>query len=307
MRVSRQLVALSAMMVVGGAFLPMSQAQAFGQQWRPTVAHAPTQTANFRRVANVPSFRPRVSAASPRYRASRSVKRSQPLMQPMVAMRPMAPPAYRQPAYPQPAYQHTGYAAPNVWSAMPMWSNPFTQMAQAWQYPMPIYPRQFAWRPAEQPWISQRMWPQQRHDRYTRRAPVVDYRARRSLSAVNGSGRAPAWREMRPAVANSRFAAAGPALASYRPVPGRFVQRRQAPAPQIAAADVQRGNWRPDRAAAPGQIAQAGDFRPATYGRTPSSGRMPMQQRVATRQLPGWVTTHRDTDDLLTCDWCSGS
>lgn len=300
MRVSGQLVAFGAMMLVGEAFLPASQAHAFGPQWRPTVAHAPAQARSFRRVANVPSFRPRVSAASPRYQTSRSVRTQramQPVMQPMVAMRPMAPPTY----------QGTRYAPPNVWSAMPMWSNPFAQMAQVWQYPAPAYPRQFAWHPAERPWISQRVQPEQHRDRYTRPAPLADYRVRDRFSAVGGMGRAPAWRDARPIAANGQFRPSRPALAGYRPVPGRLVQRQPMSAQQFAAAGMQRGYWRPDRAAPAPRIAHGGSFRPVAYGRASAEQRLSTQQRVAAQQLPGWATTYRDEGDLLTCAWCGGS
>ena len=301
MRISGQLVAFGAMMLVGGAFLPTSQAHAFGQQWRPTVAHAPTQSTRYRRVANVPSFRPHATAPSPRYSAPRAVS-TPPVMQPMVAMRPMTPPAYSRPVYPR-----AGYGTPNMWSAMPMWSNPFTQMAQAWQYPMPMHPRQYAWRPAEQPWLSQRVRPEMRRDRYINPTPPVDYRSRSRLSAVSGIGRAPVWRETRWSAASARIAPWRPALATYRSVPGRFDQRRPVPASQMAAAGMQRGYWRPDQGALAKRIAGSNNFRPVAYGRAPAIERLSSRQRVADRQLPGWVTTYRDAGDPLACDWCGGS
>ena len=301
MRVSRQFVTFSAMMLVVGMFLPTSQAQAFGQQWRPTVAAAPAQTTGDRGVVNVPSFRPHVSAAGPRYRSSRTA-RSRPVVQPMVAMRSMTPIAY-----PRPAYQRVRHAAPSAWSSMPMWSNPFAQMAQIWQNPMPMYPSQFAWRPVEQPWISEYARPQPPRHRWPNPAPMDEYRPRNSLSAVHATDQAPVWRQAHPAAATPRFVPSPAVRVGYAPVAGGFAPPHAARVPQFAAAGMQRGYWRPDQAAMAPTFARSDQFRPATYGRTISPGRLPTQQGTFAQELPGWVTTRPDTGNLLACEWCNGS
>jgi hypothetical protein len=302
MTVSRQFVTFGAMMLVAGTFLPTSQAQAFGQQWRPTVAAAPAQGKGFRRIANVPSFRPHVSSAGPHFRAPPTV-RSRPVSQPMVAMRPVAPPAY-----PRRSYRREGQAAPSAWSSMPMWSNPFTQMAQIWPNPMPMYPSQFAGRPVERPWISQYARPQQpsRH-RLVNPAPLNEYRPRNSLSAVYGAGQAPVWRQAHQAAITPRPVPTRAVRGGYASVPGRFTPPRAARVPQFAAAGMPRGYWRPDQAAMTPRFARSDPFRPATYGRTASRDRLPTQQGTVAQELPGWVTTHPDAGNLRICEWCNGS
>ena len=119
MKIATQVFAFTGMMVAGAAMLSTAHAASFGQQWRPAstgyaTTHNNTYGNGFRRVANVPSFRPRTSASSPRYVARSSYR-------PAAAYpRPIRP---HQAAYPQvthmPRPQGMTHPGMSPWAAMP--------------------------------------------------------------------------------------------------------------------------------------------------------------------------------------------
>lgn len=311
MKPGRQVIMLSGLIVFGGSLLPGGDALAYGQQWRPVggLAVAQTQSRSYPRVANIPTFRPPVSAPRPYHRPSASQGAR-------FADTRGASLRYAASEYATPRAQ--GYRAPYYPSAsprVPVWAEPFSEMAQAWQQ-VPLYARQFAWAPAEQPWIAA---PSPRQPRYgVQMAPrMTGFRPTGpAYAATSGSWRPSAHAASSPRGRYASRAAvytAGrqPALAVQGASGWRSVDSRLAGTDRALPAAA-RGHWRPDLAAA-GNAWQAGAaFRPAAYGRT--SG---FDDRTAsysgggngfTRdKLPGWVTTYQDTDDGGACTWCGGS
>lgn len=113
-------------------------------------------------VANLPSFRPR-DASPVAYQPRRWDHHEQRPYVPQVpawtgqagnpyaGYQPWAGPG----SYAYAGYQPVGYyyAPPPMGGyAAPVWSQPFNGMTQMWQQQMPLFARQFAWRPADQPW-----------------------------------------------------------------------------------------------------------------------------------------------------------
>lgn len=313
MKYGRQHIVWSGLFVASSFLLAASQSAAFGQQWRPaTQGYMPAQPAvasvGYRRVANIPSFRPQVassqsrqglarySSASPRTLNSRPDQRSlrfanaQP--QPRLAYshpQPyMQPPAYRY----APAYQQ----APTAWG-MPAWMNPFAQMAQPWQYAAPPFPRQFAYQPAQQPQATPRSFAREpglsaayggyRSAQGMRSAAAYDLRSRTAQTGYN---------------AGSMMSSRG-----YRPVPRVAASF---PSVQTGRYSVAGGahSWRPAQPLVAAAQSPRNDFRPFAYGRSaPGVEFQSAQPRVAADKLPGWVTTYQEPQTLLDCDWCSGS
>lgn len=280
---------------MGGA----AKAQGLGQQWRPAMEPMPMQayraTAQ-QRVANVPSFRPRSASLAQRYT---DVQRG---------MRPVAPRYARsswttvapQPRH-YPAMYGPQYAAP-AWSPPPTWGAPFGQMAQAWQAPVPMFARQFAWRPAAEPWAAYPVGPQPQHALPVQR-PMVDYGefGPASAAAAYGGGAYGDWRPVAPYQATT----AGPGWAPewQRPLRAAAPMRGMYPADTRVSAV---GMWRPQPFAATSPSPRhVTAFRPLAYGRQVPDERLAARPVAREQQrLPGWVTTYADND---LCHWCSGS
>lgn len=318
MVLKRQIIALGAIVLVGGILLPLDEAMAFGQQWRPDPAYGPGNGANFRQTANVPSFRPHSAARPAIARDALSMRRPAyaqrryggypaPYFAPrqvypmgrMYQVGPMGgflpPPGHLAAAYPQSA-----------------WAPSFVPVASPWGQRMPLFARQFHWRPARQPWMAQAPAPRWQ-----------DYRARATpWTAQQHSVRAaypPAAGSWRPAaVPAQHFAVRSPAYAQFQrprfgsgglanPVRSMRSVGVAAPPPVMP-----RSYWRPQVAAQPGTRSSVHAFRPNGYGRRPSAG-----ARLAARGsggggftrdgLPGWVTTYQDAAVEDPCNWCSGS
>lgn len=326
MRISGQVVALGGVILIGGSLGTADDAHAFGQQWRPTAAYPVAQgfidrRVSNRRIANVPSFRPHAVARQNNYAATPTAGRYravQRMARNSLRQRPMAP-AYRMPA-PAPLTYPGGlpgnhYAA-SGWPGMPMWSDPFGQMVRAWQNPMPVFTRQFAWRPAEQPWRARQTISYARPQYSGRPASAVRYGQQQAYSRplanrfAQNSWRGQAWRPAARVASNRSYPNASRLVASYRPSPTNFTQApRRGQAAAFVAASHQGAHWRPSGAAVAAAYPVDRSFRPATYGKYRLAAARPgnsTASRPADR-LPGWVTTYQEPDVTDGCSWCSGS
>ncbi len=326
MRISGKAFALAGAVIVASVALAPAHAGSFGQQWRPA-AYAPAPQQAYRRVANMPAFRPHGSLSSPRHGYGRSTSRravtapayaTRLANRPRTAYRPTRPArraAYRgQPmdtrsgrpvayaapsmAYPPIAYPaaQVAYPPPAPWTHMPVWANPFAQMARPWQYPAARYSRQFVSRPTER----RRLSAAGDHRYYRPVAAPVGAARGMTRPAPAFAGGAPAWRpSAAPTVARTAYAPR--TVASYRPI-----AMRPAYVSRTTAAGMPRDTWRPaplHRASV--QAAAGREFRPAGYGRGAT-----LAQRAArggADRLPGWATTYDSPLGASTCDWCGGS
>ena len=200
---------------------------------------------------------------------------------------------------------------------------PFTGMAQPWrQPPVPLFARQYAWRPAAQPWVV-RAPVSPRDDYRVRVAPeYVGYRpAGPAYAPPAGSWRPPVWQApaSRPQLSYQSHVvqhpvyAAGqqPAWSTVRPaappVPGNRVA-----GPNPVPVGLVGGYWRP-HAAAPAASRHSGrPFRPQGYGRSlaakkEAASRTSQDLGFTRDTLPGWVTTYQDSGHESSCGWCYGS
>lgn len=336
MTFAKQLIAFGGMIFLGGAMLPTGEAFAFGQQWRPAPGYGMPQVGSHGRIANSPSFRPH-SAARPAMNRSLNRPRrphQQRSYRPLPYQQQFFA-AQRYPMYPgagpagggfypqQPRAMAAGYPAPG-------WSSPFANMAQPWGFQMPMFTRQFAWRPAEQPWVARNPMPQQAQPRYRQAQP--QYRVTTMPQAVGfrqaGSGAAPAvgsWRPavqpspaVRPQYAYQRYATRPPVTPAGRQSMFRTAPRSGYPMPGARIAGLGRapvqappGNWRPQAAAPADGWRSSRSFRPQGYGRSVADKAEVASGREGsgfTRDnLPGWVTTYQDSGYEGACSWCSGS
>lgn len=294
MRVSGQYLAFGGIVLLAGMLAQTVQAQTYGSQWRPAGgAYAPgpaVHSSGFRRVANVPSFRPRARASSHRYSSASGVSRYQRPARSMprrhAPMPMMAGQVYRPYAPP----------SPGVWSAMPTWANPFVQMGQTWRNPMPHPAGQYAWRPVQQPWFAQGQQPL--------RQPAP---ARRYLSDRQ-HGYAPAWR---PSRRNATPATTLRTVASYRPTPSVHGPMRPQTVGTPARVPVQAApQWRPQYNVAVSQPRSQG-FRPVAYGRSVPDRVVAHNTDVHIARpgntVPGWATTYQESAVTDSCFWCNGS
>jgi len=311
----RQIIALGAVVLIAGILLPPDEAMAFGQQWRPAPGFVPGNGTNFGRAANVPGFRP--------FSAARPVIARKPLSMRRAAYAPRPYGSYyAQPYASRQVYPPGGYRLPPMGGFMPppghmaaaypqsAWAPPFTPMVSPWGQQMPMFTRQFGWRPAQHPWVAQAPAPSWQ-----------DYRARVTPRAAQPRpARAaylpPAAGSWRPATLPAqRFAARSPA---YTRTQGAMYSSGY-PASQArgaystgATAAPARNYWRPQVAAQTGAKSSAQAFRPRGYGR-----RSPAGAQLAARGsegggftrdgLPGWVTTYQNDAVEGSCHWCSGS
>lgn len=313
MKIDRQIMALGGIVLLGGSLFPVTESHAYGQQWRPDPAQIGLAGPSSQRAVGMPRFRPQAMPSAPRYQV--------PDRLPYRPIQPRGPwNGYMAGApygSPQSAYPGYGYAPQVQHFAGRM---PVT--APAAVYPAgnmpPLFARQFAWRPAEQPWVVP--VPQQGRQAYYP-APVAPpaigfYPTGPFYGATAGAWPPGVYRPSYPV-----YPMPGPApvyAVQQRPyfVPGGVAAWRSAGVPVAGASPVPtdpgRGDWRPV-AAAGGDWRGAGvGFRPAAYGRSPQR-----DARLVSRtgegfgftrdKLPGWVTTYEDTADLGSCGWCDGS
>jgi hypothetical protein len=317
MRNRMQVSVLTGIVLASGLMLSASQqAAAFGQQWRPAAPiHTAHQThrATFRRVANVPSFRPRVAQSQPRHSAA--MRNTYPAAQdyersgrgydlaPAPAHWSVArPELMRTPSYTGAApvfAPATGFGqAPTAWGmpGMPAWANPFAQMAQGFPYAMP-FSRQASWQPYfSQPYHA----PAARIDRrysahsstYRQAGQMAPSPARTALSS---------WRPIAAASSYTTPRAMHHGYRSVMPVQPAYVR----PLAQTVAPQAGRYAWRPAIGDVPRQW-QGRDFRPASHGQRLASAANNGVNGATRVTLPGWVSTQKDPLELA-CDWCSGS
>ena len=331
MAFERQLIAFGGMIMVGSTLLAHADALAYGQQWRPAPGYAAAAVGLNNRIANMPNFRPSTSARQSRHRPYSRIEQRpyrqrtyRPAPQQFAGWQRYPLPGAANPYslglhLPQPGYFAATYPGPG-WG-MPL---PFTGMAQSWrQPPVPLFARQYAWRPARQLWLAP--------------APVsqaVDYRVRMAPTFAGhgpaglayappaGSWRPPVWQapasrpqlSYRGHVTQHPYHAAGQqtAFGTVRPavpwVPGDRVA-----GPNTGPVGLGGRYWRP-HAAAPAASRHSGrPFRPREYGRSLAAGKEAAsrtgQDLGFTRDsLPGWVTTYQDGSGYeSSCGWCSGS
>lgn len=320
MRMSGQVLAVGGVILIGSSAMMSSDASAFGQQWRPAAAYPASQAFADRRVtshriANVPSFRPRSVSRDRHYSATPTLNRYR-AAQRFANVAP-ARHAYRMPSPVPVAQPVNNYAVAQGWPGM-MWSNPFTQMVRAWQAPMPMPSRQFAWRPAEQPWRARQSvsysWPYQPE----RPMAAVQYGQQRIHASPSGNRFAQnpyahnrwggqVWRPANRVVSQRAYPNDPRLVAARSPTVQTFVHAPQRP--PVGAVNNPRGHWRPAGAAVAAAYPADRGFRPATYGKSRlAAAEAQPSARSQSQKLPGWVTTYQEPGGMLDgCYWCSGS
>lgn len=300
MKFGKQVIAFGGLVFLGSGLAPGGEAFAFGQQWRPEPGFSAPQGRIYRQVAKVPAFRPSMPPVPQGYRPAEPATaqlawqrgpRSYPGNYAQPFSIPVAYPGQRQPFYPP------------AMAAVPGWPQPFAHMAPPWQQ-VPMFARQFAWRPASQPWVAV-------PDSY-RQPPRYPVRMAPQFASFRPTAPAyaPAPGSWRPAIQTRSAVSARYAYQTR----GYTAQRQPAFAAAGPAAvwNPRAGYWRPE-VAQRGSMWQANAaFRPVAYGRSE-----PRDERLAVRgepgfgftqdKLPGWVTTYQDTKFSGSCDWCGGS
>lgn len=320
MNLGRHFSAIGAVFVITSAGLHGGPAYAFGDQWRPVAGYPSQQVRDSWRSAQAPAFRPRYPMTSAAHEPPNSR-----LRQP--ARYQAAWPAYAAPRYPaavampvpyghpaQPGY-FSAPPGPLPGAAYPGWTPAFGEVTQPWQHPVPMFARQFAWRPAGQLWMvpasdlhpADRGWTAPRRSVFPASAPGYGT-AHDSRRPVPGGA---------PFVADRRYAApvySAPqqhGFSGWRPVNRAMVDAR--PTGWNAAPAGPNGNiWRPQPAVSANGLAPSRGFRPQAYGRSPAPDRRMLARGEAPSghalsALPGWVTTYEETDYSDTCAWCGGS
>lgn len=328
MAFERQLNAFGGMILVGSTLFAHADALAYGQQWRPAPGYGAAAVGSNNRIANMPNFRPSTLARQSRHNPYRQIEQRpyrqrsyRPAHQRFAGWQGYPLPRATNPYslglhLPQPGYFAAAYPGPG-------WGMPFTGMAQPWrQPPVPLFARQYAWRPAAQPWVA-RAPVSPRDDYRVRVAPeFVGYRpAGPAYAPPAGSWRPPVWQApaSRPQLSYQSHVvqhpvyAAGqqPAWSTVRPaappVPGNRVA-----GPNPVPVGLVGGYWRP-HAAAPAASRHSGrPFRPQEYGRSlaakkEAASRTSQNFGFTRDSLPGWVTTYQDSGYESSCGWCSGS
>ena len=330
MAFERQLNALGGMVLVGSALFANAEALAFGQQWRPAPGYGAGTVGSINRVANMPSFRPSTLA-----------RQSLPRPYSQIEQRPYRQRSYRpapqrfagwqghpQPRVtnpyalglhlPQPGYFAAAYPPPG-------WGMPFTGKAQPWGRPppVPLFARQYAWRPAEQPWVARAPVPQPEDDYRARMAPrFVAYRpAGPAYAPPPGSWRPPVWQAPanRPQLTYRSRVPQHPvyawgqhaSLSASRPA-ASAVQANRVAGPDPVPVGLGGGYWRPHASAPAAEWRTGRPFRPKQYGRSlaakqESASRTSQGLGFTRDNLPGWVTTYQDSGYESSCGWCSGS
>lgn len=324
----RQLIAFGGMVMLGSILLPKGEALAFGQQWRPAPGFAPAQAGSFNRIAKMPSFRPQTVARPAMYpRHSQSQQRPPRQLRyqgasypPRFAAwqgypaRPGAAAPYPGGFFPQPGSFAAGYPGAG-------WGTPFAPMAQPWGHQPPMFARQFAWRPAGQPWLAQAPTAQRPQYR-ARMAPKMAGYGRSGSAYTLPAGN---WRPVvrpapaiRPYYAYQRYVARPPVYAPVQRPMFRIARPAAYHAPGVRVAGLNpvqaagRGYWRPQARVPAGSWNSSRPFRPQAYGRSlavkqPPASRDNEAQGFNRDNLPGWVTTYQDSGYEDSCTWCGGS
>lgn len=301
MAINRKLTAFVRMALVAGAFVATEQALAFGQQWRPSeIPVGPGQVRAYAVVAPGATFRP--YGVQPR-QAQRSAAVAPRLPHP-VNRWPGGQHWGGQVSAPAPAQHYPPaagfYPAPLPAAAMPspIWVQYASVPPVGWnQPPAPYFARQFAWRPADQPWSAPPGAPAYRTPVSPR---TLGFRPAQEISPPGYGSWRPALSAAQPhALRGTAYTAVQP---MFRSMPAA-VPVAQVAGPVYRAADRWHGGAPSVRDA---RIA----FRPVAYGRSLASRASDVEQRPGSglaQQLPGWVTTFQETDQSTNCGWCSGS
>lgn len=321
MKFQQRTVVIMGLMVCAG-LIASSNAVAYGPQWRPAMgpenpmappaAHMPPP------VSGGPVFRPIAPPRGP-YDAP--------------PVRGYGP-AFQHPAYP-PAYGYRQQAP--MGGPAHGWNRPMPDMQPQSAYEPPAFTRQYAWRPAPQPWIAQRdRYQQHRSPAYGYAVPpVADYR-----QPWSAPGFAPSFMPggfMNPPM----VAGAGGYPFPPLPAPGYAADMGGYPAawmPTFAwmppPAPIGQGWFGPQIVAgypspmqpmwpAPPAYGQpfapqphpwmgTMAFRPPTYDADRRRQDVTERRQAADAQftrenLPGWVTTYQENGQLDYCEWCGGS
>jgi hypothetical protein len=328
MAFERQLNAFGGMILVGGTLFAHADALAYGQQWRPAPGYAAAAVGSNNRIANMPNFRPHTSARQSRHRPYSRIEQRpyrqrthRPAPQQFTGWQGYPLPGAANPYslglhLPRPGYFAATYPGPG-------WGMPFTGTAQPWrQPPAPMFARQYAWRPAQQPWVA-RAPVSQADDYRVRMAPTfVGYRpAGPAYAPPAGSWRPPVWQApaARPQLSNQShvtqhpYYAAGQQGASTTVRPAvPWVPGSRVAGPNPAPVGLGGGYWRPHAAAPAASRHPGGPFRPHGYGRSlaakkEAASRTNQELGFTRDNLPGWVTTYQDSGYESSCGWCYGS
>ena len=309
MRFGIRAAALAGMLVLSGMAAASDKPYALGQQWRSLAGPEAGQGPSHRHFTNAPVFRPRSAGGANRHLGYAQMPRYPSPSQPGGRL------AYRDARahgpYANPAYAGYGHpprpmSVPPPMAAIPAWGYPPGGLARSWQPPQPLFARQFAWRPAAQPWLvrstaaapirypvpvnpayahyRQPLAPVPMHGSWRPDARQFAYQA----PGYTGQQQSATWAPMHPLVPGSRTAR----FAGFNP----------------AATGMHRGSWRPGgqmHRAAPLDVAA---FRPASHGRSESASGGPAAGGVnrAGDALPGWVTSYQETHYAGPCSWCAG-
>ncbi len=304
------------LVLLGVGVIASGQAIAYGPQWRPIDPPPNAMQQQAAAAANAvpggPVFRP---ASMPR--------------NPFSYANPYTYSAYGPAAY-APAYPYRGRSD---WRARaPAVNMPMAGMGyQPRAYQPPVFTQQYGWRAAPQPWIADRaMYPGQMFhtpfDAYQQMYPAsfawanpfagpqpVAYGGSQwpGHSTFAGYYPDPRWLANGYAAAMSRYPSA------WSNAYGWGVPGGQWPMPQMAMANP----WSPSRAA-PQSYGYRGmpqpqpwlgrmAFRPPVYGtesRAAYTAETSRNEEQFTRDnLPGWVTTYQESEQLDYCAWCGGS
>ncbi len=370
MRFGRQVLA-GCLLVASFTVFPLQQASAYGQHWRPVPGTAPLahNGAGF----SVPNFRPVMAARDyrtppyptgglnnqARHRPAPRFVRQQPVP-PMTASRyrpvnpVMAAPRWRQPLQSVPRRNAaSSYYPPNTyrpWVGTPQrmqrraanGARPVNRFVQNRQRDIPLFARQFGWRPAYQPWVRGNATPRRpvAAPRYAMQPGSANFRP---AAGPRGVGRPMPGPGMRAAGQYRGWPMQGRVNNPWYPVP-RVAQRMPAYAPAAPVygnrgvvpygrpmmpryygqpvAQMHRYGappgqyWRPVSGQRVVMQPSQYTFRPQHYGRSvsPSSlvsdstARGYEQRQGGDYRFPGWLTTQEDSDfTSQQCAWCNGS
>lgn len=183
----------------------------------------------------------------------------------------------------------------------------------------PLFARQFAWRPAEQPWVVPVYQGRQAYYPAPVAPPTIGFYPAGPFYGAAGTWPPRIHGPSYPAYPAYPMPGQVPVYAvQQRPyfVPGGVAAWRSTGVPvagvNSAPAGPGRGDWRPVAAAGGDWRSGRPGFRPAAYGRSPQRDARLVSHTgegfgITRDKLPGWVTTYEDTADLGSCGWCDGS
>jgi hypothetical protein len=313
-------IALAGILALSSTAAQSVSPNAWGHQWRPSTGLGAAHAG----FANAPSFRPLRAVGGWRQPGYTQVPRY-----------PSPPQQYGRFGYPD-AMPYTPYAAtayagygplPSPLSRLPTpvvpaWGYPFNGMHRAWQPQPPLFARQFAWRPAAQPWLARSLaaapipYPASANPAYAQyRRPLaqalmpgswrpnprqlvdrtVGHRGQRRAAPWATAPVTPGWHTAR--------------LAGFNPPAPWMAERSWRPVRHLPAAWIDQRSWRPV-GHPPGAVRQTvAAFRPVTRGRAEanSGGGGTWWAGGARDESPGRVTSYQEADFARSCGWCSGS